>query len=98
MRAIRNLFGGVEIVETVHEGEPQLEARLEGLESLHHLKEAFKRDRIRDSVRAMLTRWVDESGRVLEAGCGTGRLTAPFHPPTWASREAIQPGAEVVVP
>ena len=63
-RAIRNLFGNIEITLVEKKGDQLLESQLEGLYSLKHLKDTLSRERIRDSVRAMLSRWSKEEDRV----------------------------------
>jgi len=37
---------------------------MEGIYALKHLKDAISRERVRDSVRAMLSRWSREEDRV----------------------------------
>ena len=58
------MFGGVEVTKAERRGEPILEAHMEGIHSLRHLKDSLTRDRVRDSVRAMLTRWAQENDRL----------------------------------
>ena len=55
-QAIRNVFGEVEL-ETKQE---LISARLEGVEALTGLRGVIARDRVRDTVRKVFTRWADD--------------------------------------
>jgi predicted RNA binding protein with dsRBD fold (UPF0201 family) len=55
-QAIRNMFGEIEL-ETK---QGVVSARLEGLETLSGLRGRIAQDRIRDTVKKMFTRWVEE--------------------------------------
>jgi predicted RNA binding protein with dsRBD fold (UPF0201 family) len=55
-QAIRNVFGEVEL-ETRQE---LISARLEGVEALTGLRGVIARDRVRDTVRKVFTRWADD--------------------------------------
>jgi len=55
-QAIRNMFGEIEL-ETK---QGVVSARLEGVEALSGLRGRIAQDRIRDTVKKMLTRWAEE--------------------------------------
>ena len=54
-RAIRNLFGGVEL--SLDQGGQALTASLTSLEELSDLRSRIAQDRIRDTLRVVFTRW-----------------------------------------
>jgi predicted RNA binding protein with dsRBD fold (UPF0201 family) len=54
-QAIRNLFGEIEL-ETKQD---VISARLEEVETLSGLRGVIARDRVRDTVKTMLTRWAE---------------------------------------
>ena len=54
-QAIRNIFGEIEL-EIKQE---VISARLEGLDALTGLRAVIARDRVRDTVRTVFTRWTD---------------------------------------
>lgn len=54
-QAIRNIFGEIEL-ETK---QGVVSARLEGVEALSGLRGRIARDRIRDTVKTMFTRWAE---------------------------------------
>ncbi len=54
-QAIRNIFGEIEL-ETK---QGVLSARLEGVEALGVLRSVIARDRVRDTVKKVFTRWAD---------------------------------------
>ncbi len=58
-QAIRNIFGEIEL-ETKN---GVVSARLEGLEALSGLRSVIARDRVRDTVKRVFTRWA-EGGRL----------------------------------
>jgi len=55
-QAIRKIFGEIEL-ETK---QGVVSARLEGLEAISGLRGRIARDRIRDTVKKMFTRWAEE--------------------------------------
>jgi predicted RNA binding protein with dsRBD fold (UPF0201 family) len=55
-QAIRNIFGEIEL-ETKKD---VVSSRLEGVEALGRLKSVIARDRVRDTVKTMFTRWAEE--------------------------------------
>jgi len=55
-QAIRNIFGEIEL-ETKQE---VISARFEGVEALTGLRGVIARDRVRDTVRTVFTRWADD--------------------------------------
>jgi len=61
-RAVRNVLGDLDLKRTVRGGGTALKGRLEGVESLRHLKELLRRMRIRDAARAYLTRNIQGEG------------------------------------
>jgi len=63
-KAITNLFGKVELQRTKVHGVTYLEAKGSGIESIRQLKQRIASDRIRDAVRAMLSRWATKNEKV----------------------------------
>jgi len=53
--AIRNVFGDIEL--QVDQANDVISASLEGVEALRGLRGRFAQDRIRDTIRRVLTRW-----------------------------------------
>jgi len=63
-RAITRLFGDIEIKHIKNHEMDHLEATLDGIDALKTLRSHLAQERIRDSVRAMLTRWASDSDKV----------------------------------
>jgi len=59
-RAVRNVLGDVDLERVAWRDGMVLRGRLEGVESLRHLKGMFGRMRIRDTARAFLSRKAQE--------------------------------------
>ncbi len=62
-RAVTNVLGDIDLKARQEGSLAILEGELGGIESLEHLKGVVRRDRIRDSVRGLLTR-AAEGGRL----------------------------------
>jgi len=65
-RAVRNVLGDMDLDCSARGGVTVLRGRLEGVESLRHLRGLLRRMRIRDAARAFLSRNV--RGNVLSFG------------------------------
>lgn len=65
-RAVRNVLGDLDLKRTAKGDRMALEGRMDGVESLKHLREQLRRMRIRDAARALLTRVAQ--GNVLSFG------------------------------
>ena len=63
-RVIVRLFGDVEVKHIEDHGSDYLNATLDGINALKTLKSHIAQERIRNSVRSMLTRWASDSGKV----------------------------------
>lgn len=90
-RAIRNVLGGIYIMRATTGERIILRGRLEGVESLRHLKGLLGRMRIRDAARAFLNR--NTQGSVLAFGLNkqaaySGRVS--FYNPREAPLGPIQ--------
>ena len=59
--AVRNVLGEVPLTAVDRGDTTVLESRLQGLESLSHLRDLLRRTRIRDAARGLLTRISEES-------------------------------------
>ena len=57
--AIRKVLGDIEVQRRVRGERVSLEAELEGIESLSHLRGVLSRNRVRDTFRRILTRWAE---------------------------------------
>jgi predicted RNA binding protein with dsRBD fold (UPF0201 family) len=62
-KAIKNMFGEISVNQEKIRGETYLTATVEELDKLKHFREILARERIRDAVRLMFSRWSsDEEG------------------------------------
>jgi len=57
-KAVRNLFGDIELRVDAENG--VISAELEGVETVKDLRAWIAQDRIRDTIRTVLTRWTRE--------------------------------------
>lgn len=60
VEAVRNVLGDLELEQSERGGLVVLEGRLERIEDLAPLRDAFARMRIRDAARSLLTRIAEE--------------------------------------
>ncbi|MCW3992827.1 MAG: hypothetical protein NWE79_08955 [Candidatus Bathyarchaeota archaeon] len=60
VKAVRNVLGDIELEQSEREGLVVLEGRLERIEDLAPLRDAFARMRIRDAARSLFTRIAQE--------------------------------------
>jgi len=63
-KAIMNIFGPIALKTIERRGVTTLEARMEGIESLRHLRDNLARERIRDAVRGMLSHWASDEAEL----------------------------------
>jgi len=62
-KAIKNIFGEININQEKIRGEIYLTATINNIDNLRHFREILARERIRDAVRSMFSRWSsDEEG------------------------------------
>lgn len=62
-KAIRNMFGEISVNQEKIRGETYLTATIIDIDNLKHFREVLARERIRDAVRSMFSRWSsDEEG------------------------------------
>ena len=60
VEAVRNMLGDIELEQSERGGLVVLEGRLERIEDLSPLRDAFARMRIRDAARSLFTRIAEE--------------------------------------
>ena len=63
-KAIKNMFGDIQITQLKEGRSTILQSQLQNNEGLWILRDRIARDRIRDSIRSMLSRWSIKEGKV----------------------------------
>ena len=63
-KAIKNMFGNIQITQLKEGRSIILQSQLQNNEGLWILRDRIARDRIRDSIRSMLSRWSIKEGKV----------------------------------